>query len=343
MSESAGHRVAELRMRSGATRVYWPAGRDAALPLLIWFANEGAGAELVADCGVVVVSAGLPTFAAARGVLEWAAAHARSLGADGGSVLVAGEGGGAALAAQVVRYARDQGWPPVHEVGGGPRGVAAHLAETGQGDGVRANQEEEMSKVICGHAVSVDGYISGRTPDGVKEFGRGLGDAGMLFDWYFDGDTPSTVFDGFKLSKESAEFFDSLAARVGVSVSGRTTYEHSGHWGGGGPHPTAPLIVVSHRPAPEISAAQTLTTSIEDAIAAARKVAGDKDVAVMGGGLVTAALAAGLVDEVILHQVPVLLGGGHRLFQELPEHLDLRLVEAIPAPGVTHLHYEVVR
>jgi hypothetical protein len=41
--------------------------------------------------------------------------------------------------------------------------------------------------------------------------------------------------------------------------------------------------------------------------------------------------------------VPVLLGGGHRLFQELPEHLDLRLVEAIPAPGVTHLHYEVVR
>ena len=45
----------------------------------------------------------------------------------------------------------------------------------------------------------------------------------------------------------------------------------------------------------------------------------------------------------ILHQVPVLLGGGRRFFQALPEHVDLRLVEAVAAPGVTHLHYEVVR
>ena len=84
-----------------------------------------------------------------------------------------------------------------------------------------------MSKVFSAHAVSVDGYISGRTPDGDKEFGRGLGDAPMLFDWYFDGDTPSQVFDGFKLSEPSARFFDTIAARVGVAVAGRTTYEHS--------------------------------------------------------------------------------------------------------------------
>lgn len=201
-----------------------------------------------------------------------------------------------------------------------------------------------MSKVISSHAVSVDGYISGRTPDGVAEFGRGLGDAPMLFDWYFDGDTPSHVFDGFKLSEQSARFFDTLAARVGVSVAGRTTYEHSSHFGGGSPHPTAPLFVVSHHPVPEISEQQTLvTTGVEDAIAAAREVAGDKDVALMGGGLLTSALAAGLVDEVVLHQVPILLGGGRPFFRELPEHVRLRLVEAIPAPGVTHLHYEVVR
>ncbi|WP_117208254.1 dihydrofolate reductase family protein [Allorhizocola rhizosphaerae] len=130
-----------------------------------------------------------------------------------------------------------------------------------------------MSKVISGHAVSVDGYISGRTPEGVEEFGRGLGDAPMLFDWYFDGDTPSRV----------------------------------------------------------------------DAIAAARAAAGDKDVGLMGGGLVTEALRAGLVDEVILHQVPILLGAGRSFFHELPEHVHLRLLEAIPAPGVTHLRYEVVR
>jgi len=201
-----------------------------------------------------------------------------------------------------------------------------------------------MSRVFSAHAVSVVGYISGRTPDSAEEFGRGLGDAPMLFDWYFDGDTPSQVFGGFKLSERSARFFDAIAARVGAAVSGRTTYEHSGHWGGGGPHPTAPLFVVSHRPAPEISAAQTLvTTGIEDAVAAARVAAGEKDVALMGGGLLTSALEADLVDEVILHQVPVLLGAGRSFFHELPAHVNLRLLEAIPAPGVTHLHYEVIR
>ena len=202
-----------------------------------------------------------------------------------------------------------------------------------------------MSKVFSAHAVSVDGYISGRTLDGQEEFGRGLGDAPMLFDWYFDGDTPSRVFgDGFKLSEPSARFFDAVADRVGATVAGRATYEHSGHWGGGGPHPTAPLFVLSCRPAPAISATQTLITSgIEDAIAAARAVAGDKDVALMGGGVLTSAVEADLVDEVILHQVPVLLGAGRSFFHELPKHVQLRLLEVIPAPGVTHLHYEVDR
>jgi dihydrofolate reductase len=201
-----------------------------------------------------------------------------------------------------------------------------------------------VSKVFSSHAVSVDGYLSGRTPDGEEEFGRGLGDAPMLFDWYFDGDTPSQVFDGFKLSEPSARFFDALAARVGAAVAGRTTYEHSSGFSGGSPHPTAPLVLLSHRPVSELGAAQTLvTTGVEDAIAAAREIAGDKDVSLMGGGLVTEALKAGLVDEVVLHQVPVLLGGGRPFFQELPEHVRLRLVEAVPAPGVTHLRYEVVR
>ncbi|MDQ3786302.1 MAG: dihydrofolate reductase family protein [Actinomycetota bacterium] len=200
-----------------------------------------------------------------------------------------------------------------------------------------------MSKVIGSHAVSVDGYISGRTPDGADEFGRGLGDAPMLFDWYFDGDTPSQVFDGFRLSEPSARVFDQLAARVGAMVAGRTTYEHSSHFGGGSPHPHAKLVVLSHRPAPENSERQTFATTIEDAIAAARDAAGGKDVGVMGGGALTAALAAGLVDELVLHQVPVLLGGGHSFFRALQKHVTLRLVEAVPAPGVTHLHYEVLR
>jgi dihydrofolate reductase len=199
-----------------------------------------------------------------------------------------------------------------------------------------------MSKVFCGLSVSVDGYITGRDPGP----GRGLGDGGVLFDWYFDGDTPSQVFDGFKLSEPSARFFDTIAARVGAVVSGRNTYDDSEEFGGGGPHPTAPLIILSHRPASraEASERQTLiTTGIGDAVAAATKLAGGKDVGLQGGGVVTEALKAGLVDELVLHQVPVLLGGGRPYFQELPEHVRLRLLAAIPAPGVTHLHYEVVR
>jgi dihydrofolate reductase len=195
-----------------------------------------------------------------------------------------------------------------------------------------------MTKVFSAHAVSVDGYITGRNPDA----GRGLGDGSMLFDWYFDGDTPSELYDSFRLSEPSARVFDALAGRVGAVVAGRNTYEDSDRWGGDGPHPTAPLFVLSHRPAPEMTARQTLvTTGIADAVAAACDAAGDKDVGLMGGGVLTEALKAGLVDDVVLHQVPILLGGGRPFFQTLPEHVHLRLVEVVPAPGVTHLHYEI--
>jgi dihydrofolate reductase len=194
-----------------------------------------------------------------------------------------------------------------------------------------------MSKVISAHAVSVDGYITGRDAGP----GRGLGDGGTLFDWYSDGDTPSRVFDFFKLSEPSARVFDELAGRVGAVVAGRTTYEDSDHFGGGSPHPNAPLFLVSHRPAPELTERQTRCDNVEEAIAAAREVAGDKDVALMGGGVLTSALRAGLVDEFVLHQVPVLLGGGRSFFRELPASIRLRLVDAVAAPGVTHLHYAI--
>ncbi|MFB9685934.1 dihydrofolate reductase family protein [Amycolatopsis plumensis] len=194
-----------------------------------------------------------------------------------------------------------------------------------------------MSKVFSAHAVSVDGYITGR---GARP-GQGLGDGGTLFDWYSDGDTRSRVFDFFRLSEPSARVFDSLAGRVGAIVAGRTTYEDSEHFGGGSPHPDAPMFLVSHRPAPELTDRQTLCGTVEDAIAAAREAAGGKDVGLMGGGVLASALQAGLVDEIVLHQVPVLLGGGRSFFRELPSHVRLNLVEAVATPGVTHLHYSV--
>ena len=202
-----------------------------------------------------------------------------------------------------------------------------------------ADSPGAKGNVFTALAVSVDGFITGRDPGP----GQGLGDGGMLFDWYFNGDTASKVFDGFRLSGPSRDLFDEIAGRIGATVAGRNTYDDSDGFGGsGGPHPTAPLIVVSHRPAPpEATDKQTFVTSIEAGIEAARAVAGDRDVAVMGGGITTAALRAGLLDEVILHQVPVLLGAGRRFFGDLPAHIGLSLVEAVPAPGVTHLRYRI--
>lgn len=199
-----------------------------------------------------------------------------------------------------------------------------------------------MPKVFSALSVSVDGYITGRDPGP----GRGLGDGTTLFDWYFTGDTPSQEFDGFTLSEASARVFDELAGRVGAVIAGRNTYDDSEEFGGNGPHPTAPLVLLSHRPAPtaDDSERQTLiATGIADAIAAARELAGDKDVALQGGGVVTEALKADLLDEFVLHQVPILLGGGRPYFQELPDHVNLSLIKAVAAPGVTHLHYEVKR
>ena len=195
-----------------------------------------------------------------------------------------------------------------------------------------------MSKVLCALSVSVDGYITGRDP----RPGHGLGDGGVLFDWYFDGDTPSQEFDGFKLSEDSAKVFDFHAGRVGAVIAGRNTYEDSDRFGGGSPHPNARLVLLSHRPA-EVTERQTLATTIEDAIAQARELADGKDIGLMGGGVLNAALQAGLVDEIVLHQVPVLLGGGRPFFQELPSHVRLNLVDVVAAPGVTHLRYEVQR
>lgn len=199
-----------------------------------------------------------------------------------------------------------------------------------------------MSKVFSALSVSVDGYITGRDPGP----GRGLGDGGALFGWYFEGERSSGVLDGFSLSEPSARVFDALASRVGAVICGRRTYDDSEEFGGGSPVATAPVVILSHRPAPraEESDRQTLvTTGIEDAVAVAKEAAGDKDVALQGGAVVTEALTAGLVDELVLHQVPILLGAGRRYFQDLPDHVRLSLVEAVAAPGVTHLHYAVGR
>ena len=197
------------------------------------------------------------------------------------------------------------------------------------------------SKIFVALAASVDGYITG--PDPTPERALGIG-GDQLFDWYRDGDTPSAQYPSFRLSAASAKVFDGLADRVGAVVAGRKTYDDSDGCYGEGPHPTAPLFVLSHRPAPPGAGQQTLVrTGIADAIAAATQAAAGRDVALMGSGVLTGALRAGLVDEVIIHQVPVLLGGGTSYFGDLTGKVQLTPLDVVTAPGVTHISYAVVR
>jgi hypothetical protein len=96
-----------------------------------------------------------------------------------------------------------------------------------------------MTKVFSALAVSVDGYITGPHPSPEQPLGVG---GARLFDWYTDVDTPSRIFDGFRLWPASAAVFDAAAERVGAVVSGRKTYDDSRGWHGGGATPNCAAV-----------------------------------------------------------------------------------------------------
>jgi dihydrofolate reductase len=199
--------------------------------------------------------------------------------------------------------------------------------------------------VVTGLSTSLDGFIAGAddTPD------QPLGVGGeRLFKWFGDGDTPSRFYPHFRMSAASAEFFDAYAARAGAIITGRHTYDVSDAWGGSGPLPGVPLFVLTHRlpdTVPEGDPPYTFVTEgIERAVELARAAAGDKDVDLMGAKVVQQALRAGLLDELIIHLVPVVLGRGVRLLDGLePGSVEFELVQMVDAPGVTHLRYRVVK
>ena len=202
-----------------------------------------------------------------------------------------------------------------------------------------------MTKIFTALSASLDGFIAGPDDSPAQPLGKG----GMrLFNWYSDGDTPSRYYESFKLSAASAEVFDAMAGRVGAVISGRRTYDITDGWGGDGPLPGAPLFVLTHavpQHVPQGKSAYTFVTDgIESAIEQARAAAGGKDVSLMGAAAVQQALRAGLLDEIQIHLIPVLLGGGVRLLDHLGDDpVDLERIEVVDAPGVTHLHYRVVR
>jgi dihydrofolate reductase len=202
-----------------------------------------------------------------------------------------------------------------------------------------------MTIVVTGHSTSLDGFIAGADDSPDQPLGVG-GD--RLFDWFRDGDTPSRYYPEFRMSAASAAFFDAYAGRVGAVITGRRTYDVSDAWGGSGPLPGVPLFVLTHRLPETVLAGDPpytfVTEGIERAVELARTAAAGKDVDLMGATTVQQALGAGLLDELIIHLVPVVLGRGARPLDGLePGSAQFELVGVVDAPGVTHLTYRVMK
>jgi len=146
---------------------------------------------------------------------------------------------------------------------------------------------------------------------------------------------------------------------IGPAVMGRNMFgpigggawgdeQWTGWWGDDPPY-HYPVFILTHHPRDpvEMEGGTTfhfVTDGIESALEQAREAAGGKDVMLWGGGQVAQQyLAAGLLDELELHVVPVVLGDGARLFDNLGDaEVQLEQVRAVEAPGVTHLKYRVV-
>jgi dihydrofolate reductase len=179
-------------------------------------------------------------------------------------------------------------------------------------------KESRHDQVGTALSTSLDGFIAG--PDDSVEQPLGAGGA-RLFAWYSSGDTPSRHYDSFKLSPASAQVFDDAVDRIGAIVAGRRTYDVSGAWGGTGPLPGRPLFVLTHRLPDDVPVGDPpstfVTDGIQSAVEQAKAAADGKDVGIMGANAAQQCLRAGLLDVIQVDLVPVLLGGGVRLFDNL--------------------------
>jgi dihydrofolate reductase len=190
-----------------------------------------------------------------------------------------------------------------------------------------------MGASVLDMSVSLDGYIAG--PDDFL----GGDDGQRLHAWF----APDGEF--VRPSGPAGQFLDEWNA-TGAVLAGRRTAELMDHWGGD--HDGAPIFVPSHRP-PGPAARWSyplvhyVTDGIESAMTQAKAAAGHRDVQVRGGYTAQRALEAGVLDEIQVHLVPVLLGGGRRLFDVLPVHIELDILQVIDTPAATHIRYRVRR
>jgi dihydrofolate reductase len=212
-----------------------------------------------------------------------------------------------------------------------------------------------MSKVRAHISASLDGYVAG--PNQSMEEPLGVGGEG-LHDWLVQLKSwrEAAGMEGGVENASDAVFAEELA-NVGAEIMGRGKFGPAGRgpwgddpwkgWWGDTPPFHKPVFVLTHHHREPLTLSDTtfsfVTDGIESALAQAREAADDRDVIIGGGArTINQYLAAGLVDELELHVVPVILGGGARLFEGVGPGLTLEPIRAMEAPGVTHLKYRVV-
>ncbi len=198
-----------------------------------------------------------------------------------------------------------------------------------------------MGKVVSSASMSLDGFVAHENND-----------PGRLFDWYEVGDVEVLTASepaSFHLTPASAEYWRSWGEQIGCLVVGRLLFDITDGWSG--EHPLGvPFVVLTHEAPTDWAHAHTgnahfVTEGIEAAVALAQEIAGDRAVALAAGTIAGQALAAGLVDEVAIDLVPVVLGTGHRYFEDV-EPAAVRLADpttVIRSARVTHMVFPVER
>jgi dihydrofolate reductase len=188
-----------------------------------------------------------------------------------------------------------------------------------------------VSATVLYMSMSLDGFIAGPN----ETVDHGLGDGGhRLHEW--------SLTDPQGINRQVLDEFMS----TGAVVAGRGTVEPAGYWGGDH-HAGVPIFIVT-RQEPDGEAGQwplvSYVSDVTTAMAEAKQAAGDKNVLVHGAGIAQLALAAGVLDELEIHLVPVLFGQGRRLFDNLAsEQIELERTRVLEGDGVTHMHYRVQR
>ena len=212
-----------------------------------------------------------------------------------------------------------------------------------------------MSRLRVHISVSLDGFVAG--PQQSLENPLGVGGE-ALHDWVvaLEAWRAAHGLAGGEVDASTPVMEEEMAG-VGAHVMGRGMFGPPGGgpwpaepwqgWWGEDPPFHKPVFVLTHHQREPLSLSDTtftfVTDGIESALDQARRAAGDRDVAVGGGAdVINQYLAAGLVDEVELHVVPILLGAGARLFDGVGPGVRLEQARVVDAPGVAHLKYRVV-